>query len=337
MRITGIDFCGVAVTPRTNWCFLLVRTEDGRTGLGECTLAKQEALLAAEAARLASRVVGCDALARNRLARLLPHAQGGLVAQTVLSAFEGALWDLAGQALGRPIHALLGGALRETVPLYANINRGTNPRTPEGFAAAAGRALAAGFRAIKLAPFDPIIWEDAAEPGWRQGYAEGLARIAAVRAAIGPDKLLVLRLSQDGVDDFVGAWPGTEYALAIGAALKGSAYDALHWSSFNYLDNRQTDDATPMSTVLRQASGLPVITNGGIAEGVQAEAALTTGAADMVAIGRPIFAHPDWAYIVRSGAPYDWAAFDRKYVIRPPLDYAIAYPLALTDPKWPTL
>jgi galactonate dehydratase len=140
MRITGIDFCGVAVTPRTNWCFLLVRTEDGRTGLGECTLANQEALLAAEAARLATRVVGWDAHARNRLARLLPHAQGGLVAQTVLSAFEGALWDLAGQEQGRPIHALLGGALRETVPLYANINRGTNPRTPEGFAAAAGRA-----------------------------------------------------------------------------------------------------------------------------------------------------------------------------------------------------
>jgi len=239
MRITGVEFCGVAVTPRTNWCFLLVRTEDGRTGLGECTLANQEALLAAEAARLAARVVGWDAQARNRLARLLPHAQGGLVAQTVLSAFEGALWDLAGQAVGKPIHALLGGALRETVPLYANINRGTNPRTPEGFAAAAGRVLAAGFRAIKLAPFDPIIWEDAAEPAWREGYAEGLARIAAVRAAIGPEHALMVdahwrfspggaaRLIQDvaGFDLFWLECPVAEANHAEIRRLRGMAND----------------------------------------------------------------------------------------------------------------
>jgi len=187
LRITALDFIGVAVTPKTNWCFLLLRTEAGITGLGECTLADQEALLAAEAARLAGVVVGQDALSRNRLARLLPHAPGGLVAQTVLSGFEQALWDVAAQAAGQPIHAALGGALRDTIPLYANINRGTNPRTPEGFAAAAVRALADGFRAVKLAPFDPIVWEDAAAPGWRAGYAAGLARIAAVRTAIGPD------------------------------------------------------------------------------------------------------------------------------------------------------
>ena len=87
MKITAIDFLGVNVTPKTNWSFLLVRTEDGRTGTGECTLSNQEALLEAEAARLAANVVGLDALARNRIARLIPHAPGGLVAHAVLSAF----------------------------------------------------------------------------------------------------------------------------------------------------------------------------------------------------------------------------------------------------------
>lgn len=190
--IAAVEFTGIAVTPKTNWCFLRVTAADGRVGLGECTLANHEALLAAEAERLAARVVGQPTGARNALARLLPHAPGGLVAHTVLSAFEGALWDLAGQAADEPIHALLGGALRRRIPLYANINRGTDPRTPAGFAAAARRALDAGFRAIKLAPFDPIIWEDAADPTWRAGYAEGLARIAAVRAEIGPDAALMV-------------------------------------------------------------------------------------------------------------------------------------------------
>lgn len=175
------------VTPKTNWCFLLLRTETGLTGLGECTLSDQEALLEAEAKRIAPALIDADALARNRLARLLPHAPGGLVAHAVLSALEQALWDIAGQVADRPIHGMLGGALRETVPLYANINRGANPRSPEGFAAAARRAVAAGFRAVKLAPFEPMVWEDAADPAQRAAYAEGISRIAAVREAVGPD------------------------------------------------------------------------------------------------------------------------------------------------------
>ncbi|MBI1169829.1 NADH:flavin oxidoreductase [bacterium] len=157
-----------------------------------------------------------------------------------------------------------------------------------------------------------------------------------VRAAIGPDKLIVLRLSQDGVDDFVGAWPGgVDYARAVGAALKGSAYDALHWASFNWKDNRDPNSDRPMAAVLREASGLPMICNGGIADGPAAEEALTCGAADVVAVGRPIFAHPDWPYIVRSGQPYDWLPFDRKYVIQPPLDFGLHYPMGLEDPEWP--
>ncbi|MGG5812055.1 mandelate racemase/muconate lactonizing enzyme family protein [Falsiroseomonas sp. CW058] len=186
MRIAGIDFRGVNVTPKTNWCFLEVRTEDGLTGLGECTLANQEALLEAEAARLAARVAGEDARDRNRLARLLPHAPGGLVAATVLSAFECALLDLAGQRAGEPLHRVLGGALRDPVRLYANINRGANPRTPEGFAAAARRAVAGGFGAVKLAPFEPLVWEDGATAGNRAALAAGIDRIAAVRDAVGP-------------------------------------------------------------------------------------------------------------------------------------------------------
>lgn len=185
LRIAAVEFLGVNVTPKTNWSFLLIRTEGGLTGTGECTLSDHEALLAAEVARIAPALLGKDALARNRLARVLPHAPGGLVTHAVTSALEQALWDLAGQAAGQPIHALLGGALRAGVPLYANINRGADPRTPKGFAAAARRALAAGFRAVKLAPFEPMVWEDAARPDQRGAYAAGLARIAAVREAVG--------------------------------------------------------------------------------------------------------------------------------------------------------
>lgn len=185
MRITSLQFHGYGVTPKTNWCFLEVRTDNGLTGIGECTLAGHEALLQAEVVRLARRVTGQNAGARNRLCRVLPHAPGGLVAHTVLSAFEQALWDLAGQDAGAPIHALLGGGLRDSVPLYANINRGADPRTPEGFAAAAKRAVGQGFRAVKLAPFDGVVWQDAADQAQRAHRDEGVVRVAAVREAVG--------------------------------------------------------------------------------------------------------------------------------------------------------
>jgi galactonate dehydratase len=185
-KVTSVAFRGINVTPKTNWCFLEVHTGDGLTGLGECTLANNEPLLEAEAARLAANVTGADARHRNRLARVIPHAPGGLVAATVLSAFDQALADLAAQRAGQPLHLFLGGALRDPVRLYANINRGANPRSPEGFAAAATRAVAQGFRAVKLAPFEPLVWEDGFCDANRAAYAEGLARIAAVRAAVGP-------------------------------------------------------------------------------------------------------------------------------------------------------
>ncbi|MGA1081325.1 MAG: mandelate racemase/muconate lactonizing enzyme family protein, partial [Steroidobacteraceae bacterium] len=186
-RITRIEFRGINITSRTNWCFLEVHTEDGRVGVGECTLAQQESLLAAEIERLAAGVIGQDSRLRNRLSRLLAHAPGGLVAATVMSAFDQALMDLAARRAEQPLHLFLGGALRDPIALYANINRGTNPRTAAGFAEAAGRAVSAGFQAVKLAPFEPLVWEDGFCLKNRAAYAEGLARVAAVREAVGPD------------------------------------------------------------------------------------------------------------------------------------------------------
>src|SRR4030095_585275 len=46
----------------------------------------------------------------------LTRQQRALV--TAMSAIDIAVWDLMGKAIGRPVHALLGGALRERVPAY---------------------------------------------------------------------------------------------------------------------------------------------------------------------------------------------------------------------------
>ena len=218
----------------------------------------------------------------------------------------------------------------------------------DGFADGAARAVEAGFDGVEIHGANGyLLWQFInPKTNLREdefgGSPENNVRFARmvcerVRIAIGKDKIITLRLSQDGVDDFVGAFPGgVTYARAIGKALRGAEIDAIHWSSFGWRDNRDPQDKTPMPTIIRKASGIPVITNGGIADGAEAEACLQEGGGDMVAVGRQSFTHPDWPYIVRSGQRYNWLPFDRKYVIRPGLDYGIAYPTALQDPKWTT-
>jgi galactonate dehydratase len=102
----------------------------------------------------------------------------------MLSAVDQALWDIDGQHAGKALHAMLGANARNQVPLYANINRRTRTRTPEGFAASAQKAIADGFDTFKIAPFDGVA------PGDASGIVHGLDCASAVRDAIGHARAL---------------------------------------------------------------------------------------------------------------------------------------------------
>src|SRR5262249_17338381 len=115
-----------------------------------------------------------------------------LVSATALSAIEQALWDLSGKALEVPSSSLLGGRVRDTLPVYANVNRATNPRTPAGFAAAARAAVRDGFRAVKAAPFDGCLPPGAPRAAIGAAVESGIAAIAAMREAVGPDVELMV-------------------------------------------------------------------------------------------------------------------------------------------------
>jgi galactonate dehydratase len=116
-------------------------------------------------------------------------AQAGMYV-AVLSAFETALWDLAGKALNVPVYQLLGGKFRDKVRVYSDtaLYRSNNP-APKEFADSALNAIKMGFNAIK---FDI---DQAGDPNrydrynWTASQGE-LQRmydqLAAVREAIGP-------------------------------------------------------------------------------------------------------------------------------------------------------
>jgi galactonate dehydratase len=111
----------------------------------------------------------------------------------VVSALDQAAWDLDARQHGVTVAAALGPILRDRIPVYANVNRGIALRTPQGFATQARRAIADGFDAIKIAPFDEVeLYGDTAANLETWKLEPGLARIAAVREAIGPDVQLMV-------------------------------------------------------------------------------------------------------------------------------------------------
>jgi galactonate dehydratase len=101
------------------------------------------------------------------------------------------MWDLQGKALNVPVYQLFGGMLNRRIRNYANINRSTTERSPEGFAKMAAAAVHAGFDAVKLAPWDdmPRDWSNTAKLD--EITALGTERAKAVRKAIGSRDLLL--------------------------------------------------------------------------------------------------------------------------------------------------
>lgn len=175
--------CRVAtVSVKTKWVFIEVVCSDGITGIGEASANGYEAALCAHAASVAERLNGLVALP-NAVEHVLRDTRGGLPQRAVASAVEQALWDAQGKRLGLPVTDLLGGAIRESIPLYANINRGTDIRSPDGFSDSARRAVDAGFRFIKLAPFDGLGEGDTISDA--KCFRAGLDCLAGVCDAVG--------------------------------------------------------------------------------------------------------------------------------------------------------
>ena len=178
------------ISAKTRWVFINLERDDGAVGCGEASLNGKEAALGAAAERLAARVLVAPVQPPDVFAGAIVPVD--LAEAALVSAIDQALWDLHAQALGRRLADALGGAHRESIPIYANINRRTEQRTPSGFAQSAVDALAAGFDAFKLAPFDAVDQACCAAGGAIAAMQSGLDCVAAVRAAVGRGRRLMV-------------------------------------------------------------------------------------------------------------------------------------------------
>lgn len=237
--ITNISLIGVRISPKTSWLFLELTSASGLKGLGEATLNGKEEAVAKAAAAAGPSVLGEDAGSYETVAANLPF--GSLAEAAFSSALLQAMMDLTARAKDQPLSELLGGRSNEVVGLYANINRRTVDRSPAGFAACIQGAVDAGYTAFKIAPFDDVAPDQ--PPGkWRPLVESGLARISAVRNAIGPEARLMVdchwRFSEtvatwviDAVKPFDLHWfecpiPRETFALGALKRLRSQANDA---------------------------------------------------------------------------------------------------------------
>jgi galactonate dehydratase len=179
IRIQAIETAQVA--PR--WGLLRIRTDQGLDGFGEFTVEGQLDSSEAAVRELSAAFLGKDARDIRRLVRGVydqSFYHGGPHFMSALGGIEIALWDILGKSLNRPIHALLGGAIRDKVKVYRWA--GGNNNAPGAAAEEAARVVGEGARAIKMNACPPLAAIDT-----YGGIRSAVARARAVRDAVGPD------------------------------------------------------------------------------------------------------------------------------------------------------
>ncbi|GIG62904.1 galactonate dehydratase [Longispora fulva] len=182
MKIEKIET--FAVPPR--WLFCRIQTDQGIVGWGEPVVEGRAEVVRAAVDVLAEYLIGEDPLRIEHHWQVLTRGgfyRGGPILSSAVAGLDQALWDIAGQHYNAPVHALLGGPVRDRVRVYSWVGGDE----PDQVADAVAAQVAAGMTAVKMnasgrmSPL-PTAGEVAAI----------VARLAAVREVLGPDRDVAL-------------------------------------------------------------------------------------------------------------------------------------------------
>lgn len=119
----------------------------------------------------------------------------------------------------------------------------------------------------------------------------------AVRAAFPPDRAVTVRVS--GTDWVEGGW-SIEETAAFAKVLEAHGCSAIHVSSGGLTPAQRIPIGpsyqVPLARKIKAAVSMPVVAVGLITDYVQAEAILSTGDADFIALARAILYNPRWPW-----------------------------------------
>lgn len=167
------------------WLFVRVETNEGITGIGESTTT-EPFMAAAVLRRVGDSLIGEDprhiqALWQQTYRRHY-NVRGGPLLLCAMSGIEHALWDIVGKMAAMPVYQLLGGNVRDRIPVYVNHMFFSGINGPREYSERAAEAVARGYKAIKIDPFGA-----ARDHLSRSELDRACATIRAVRDAVGAD------------------------------------------------------------------------------------------------------------------------------------------------------
>ncbi|GIF64191.1 galactonate dehydratase [Asanoa ishikariensis] len=168
------------VPPR--WLFVRVATDEGLVGWGEPVVEGRAEVVRAAVEVLSEYLLGEDPLRIEQHWQVLSKGgfyRGGPVLSSAVAGLDQALWDIAGKTYGAPVHALIGGAVRDKARVYAWIGGDEPGELTDAVAA----HVEAGMTAVKMNASGRL------SPVPTSGEIDRIVqRLAAARAALGDDR-----------------------------------------------------------------------------------------------------------------------------------------------------
>lgn len=176
-----------------------------------------------------------------------------------------------------------------------------------GFVAAAAKAKDAGFDGVEVHGANGYLLDQFLTDYTNQrtdSYGGPVAArvkltaqiVEAIRAEVGPEWCVGVRLSQTKVNDFKYRWPGGAHdAEVIFKALTEAGASYLHIASEgrNWIETARLDGGLTITGLARRVSGLPVIANGGMHDAELSTQVIGDGHADLVSVGKAALVNPD--------------------------------------------
>ena len=188
MKITAIKTFNV-FTYRTNFIFVKLETDEGVSGIGEGTLEYKEHALLGAIEDIKRVLIGQDPREVERISYELyrdSYWRVGPVLQSAISAVNMAMWDIKAKSAGVPLYEMLGGKVRDSIWMYANVWF-AGAKTADEFASAAVKAKNMGITALKWDPFGKAYMYMS-----NADFCRSIEIVEAVRAAVGNDVDLLI-------------------------------------------------------------------------------------------------------------------------------------------------
>ena len=177
MKITSIE----CLILEGEYPFVLVHTDDGLTGIGECFRRQPSVTKSMIDDIITPSIIGKNPVETDARYRDMVHSANALeiggAAWIAIAGLDIAQWDLKGKLLNQPIYELLGGKVRDSVPVYASSMK--RDLTPYEEAVRATGLVEKGYKGYKLHSAVPGKMDDSAD--------QTIKTVTEVRKAVGDD------------------------------------------------------------------------------------------------------------------------------------------------------